>query len=110
MARNILYEQRKKFNQHKKNIKNIARVKKMAISLSISGAIVAGFAIPAFAMGGPTTVPVPGPGCFGNWRAGSVQAIDGHAPGRDNAGTLYFSDRAGNNSTINASNRDTCAV
>ena len=59
----------------------------------------------AFAQG-PTTGPAQGPGCFGNWRAGSVQAID--ASGK-NAGKDYFSQRAGDNSTFNADNRATCA-
>jgi hypothetical protein len=65
---------------------------------------------PAFASGGPTPGPEAGPGCFGNWRAGSVQVINGTAPGTDNAGALYFSQRAGDNSTINADNRATCAA
>lgn len=68
----------------------------------IGGATGAAFAV-------PTSGPVAGPGCFGQWRAGSVQDINGHAPGTDNAGSLYFSQRAGTNSTENAANRDTCA-
>ena len=59
---------------------------------------------------GPTAGPEAGPGCFGRWRAGSVQIINGHAPGTDNAGALYFSERASDNSTINAANRATCAA
>ncbi len=110
MARNILYEQRKKFDQHQTNIKNLSRVKKLAVSLGVSGAMVASLAVPAFAMGGPTPNPVGGPGCFGKWRAGSVQSINGHAPGTNNAGALYFSSRAATNSSINASNRETCAA
>lgn len=62
---------------------------------------------PVFAAGGPTPGPVLGPGCFGNWRAGSVQLIDQNG---GNAGLQYFSGRAGANSTINAENRDTCAT
>lgn len=65
-------------------------------------------AVPAvtFADGGPTTGPVAGPGCFGNWRAGSVQYLNenGYGP----VGKNYFSVRAGDNSTINAENRATC--
>jgi len=66
-------------------------------------------ALPAAAVADPTSGPVAGPGCFGQWRAGSVQDINGVAPGTNNAGALYFSDRAGTNSTINESNQDTCA-
>jgi|GEM_PF-2871454 len=74
----------------------------VAAVVTMTGAMAA----PAFAA--PTPGPVAGPGCFGNWRAGSVQAINGHAPGTNNAGAQYFSDRAGDNSTINADNRATC--
>jgi len=73
-------------------------------------ALILASAAPAFAAGGPTAGPVPGPGCFGNWRAGSVQIINGTAPGTNNAGALYFSQRAGDNSTINAGNRATCDI
>ncbi len=62
--------------------------------------------VPTFAT--PTTDAVAGPGCFGKWRAGSVQMINGHAPGQNNAGALHFSERAGTNSTINAGNKMTC--
>ena len=73
-----------------------------------TGALMLGaLALPAFAAGGPTPGPVAGPGCFGNWRAGSVQVIDQSG---GNAGAQYFSQRAGNNSTINAENRATCAA
>ena len=65
-----------------------------------------GMAIPALAA--PTPGPVAGPGCFGKWRAGSVQVINGEAPGTVNAGVLYFSERAGDNSTMNAGARATC--
>ena len=67
------------------------------------------FTSTVFAAGGPTPGPVAGPGCFGLWRAGSVQVINGMAPGTNNAGALYFSVRAGDNATINAENRATCA-
>lgn len=62
-------------------------------------------AIPATALAAPTTGPVPGPGCFGQWRAGSVQAIDQSG---QNAGADYFSQRKADNSTINAENRAEC--
>jgi len=57
---------------------------------------------------GPTPGPEPGPGCFGNWRAGSVQLIN--ETGLGPAGRNFFSQRAGDNSTINAENRATCAA
>jgi hypothetical protein len=63
------------------------------------------FAGVAYAAGGPTPGPEAGPGCFGNWRAGSVQVIDQNG---GNAGKDYFSQRKGDNSTINADNRATC--
>ena len=73
-----------------------------------TGALMLGYlAIPAFADGGPTVGPVAGPGCFGNWRAGSVQWLNDNGYGP--VGLNYFSVRAGDNSTINAENRDTCA-
>lgn len=56
---------------------------------------------------GPTTGPEAGPGCFGRWRAGSVQLIN--ETGLGPAGRNYFALRAGDNSTINADNRATCA-
>ena len=64
-------------------------------------------AIPAAGAAQPTPVPVAGPGCFGKWRAGSVQELTaaGFVVGRD-----FFSQRAGNNSTINAANRAECAA
>lgn len=61
----------------------------------------------AYAGSGPTPTPEAGPGCFGLWRAGSVQVINASAAGP--AG-LIFADRAGDNSTINAANRATCAA
>ncbi|HET8569908.1 MAG TPA: hypothetical protein VFM93_13090 [Candidatus Limnocylindria bacterium] len=62
----------------------------------------------AAAGSGPTLGPEAGPGCFGKWRAGSVQWINDNGLGP--AGLNYFADRAGDNSTINASNRATCAA
>jgi hypothetical protein len=81
-------------------------VKKLLITLI--AALTLAFAGIAYADGGPTPGPEAGPGCFGNWRAGSVQVINGHAPGTDNAGQQAFSQRKGDNSTINADNRATC--
>jgi hypothetical protein len=83
-------------------------MKKLIMSLIAAAALAAPAA--AFAAGGPTPGPEAGPGCFGNWRAGSVQEINGHAPGTDNAGQEAFSQRKGDNSTINAENRATCAA
>ena len=91
--------------QHKK-----VNMKKVIVAGVVSLTSVGAIAIPAFASGGPTSGPVAGPGCFGNWRAGSVQDINGTAPGTNNAGALYFSDRAGTNSTMNAANMATCAA
>jgi hypothetical protein len=74
--------------------------------------IVLAIAITSFALGGvaaatgPTSGPEAGPGCFGLWRAGSVQDINASSAGP--AG-LIFAGRAGDNSTINADNRATCA-
>jgi len=79
------------------------------LSLAFAGTIALASASAAFAQG-PTPGPEAGPGCFGRWRAGSVQDINGHAPGTDNAGVLYFSERAGDNAAINADNRATCAA
>ncbi|HEY8806285.1 MAG TPA: hypothetical protein VIN70_01700 [Candidatus Limnocylindria bacterium] len=62
----------------------------------------------AVAGSGPTSGPEAGPGCFGRWRAGSVQAINDSGAGP--AGLNFFSVRKGDNSTINASNRATCAA
>jgi hypothetical protein len=56
---------------------------------------------------GPTTGPVPGPGCFGLWRAGSVQWLNENGFGP--VGLNYFSERAGDNAAINAENRAECA-
>jgi hypothetical protein len=67
--------------------------------------ILGGAGAMAFAAGGPTTAPSVGhPGCFGNWRAGSVQMIDQNG---GNAG-LIFAERASSNATINMQNRQTC--
>lgn len=77
--------------------------------------VVLTFAVVSFALGGvalagsgPTTGPEAGPGCFGKWRAGSVQLIN--ETGLGPAGRNYFAVRAGDNSMINADNRATCAA
>lgn len=82
-------------------------IKKLVVTGIAAAAIVMSVA-PALASGGPTTGPVAGPGCFGNWRAGSVQYLNenGYGP----VGQNYFSVRAGDNSTINAANRAECAA
>lgn len=79
---------------------------KRVISLAV---IVASFALGGVALADTplTTGPVPGPGCFGLWRAGSVQALNDAGLGP--VGLNYFSQRAGDNSTINAENRASCA-
>jgi hypothetical protein len=68
---------------------------------------IAALAFTAAASAAPTPGPVGGPGCFGQWRAGSVIALTeaGYTVGKD-----FFSERAGDNSTINADNRATCAA
>ncbi len=72
-------------------------------------------AVTSFALGGiasagsgPTSGPEVGPGCFGKWRAGSVQVLN--ESGLGPVGLNYFAQRAGENSTINAANRATCAA
>lgn len=75
--------------------------------------IVLTIAVTSFALGGvasaePTTGPEAGPGCFGQWRAGSVQDLN--EIGLGPVGRNFFAVRAGDNSTINASNRATCAA
>jgi hypothetical protein len=75
--------------------------------------IVLTIALASFALGGvasaePTSGPEAGPGCFGQWRAGSVQDLN--EAGLGPVGLNFFADRAGENSTINAANRATCAA
>ena len=75
--------------------------------------IVLTVAIASLAFGGaasaePTTGPEAGPGCFGQWRAGSVQQIN--ESGLGPAGKNFFAVRAGDNASINADNRATCAA
>jgi hypothetical protein len=75
---------------------------------------VAALTVPSLAMadtnnGGQTSItPVAGPGCFGQWRAGSVQYLNSIGAGP--VGENYFAVRAGDNSTINADNRAECAA
>jgi hypothetical protein len=75
--------------------------------------MVLAIAVTSLALGGlasaePTTGPEPGPGCFGQWRAGSVQAINESGAGP--TGLNFFAVRAGDNATINAENRAQCAA
>ena len=88
-----------------KNIK-ITNAKKYVFSSLVAITIIGGST--GVALAAPTSSAVAGPGCFGQWRAGSVQAINSTAPGTNNAGALYFSQRAGANATINEANMDTC--
>jgi hypothetical protein len=83
---------------------NIKRI----VVTGIAAAAILTSAVPALAAGGPTTGPEAGPGCFGNWRAGSVQYLNenGYGP----VGQNFFAVRAGDNSTINAANRAECAA
>lgn len=104
MARNILYEQRKKFDQHKKNIKNLSRIRKLAISLGVSCAMVAGIAVPAFAA--TTNGTVNSNACFGQARSyyaeGGPNSVLGHNEG------YYMSTRAASNASGNIAYRDNC--
>jgi hypothetical protein len=82
------------------------RLRKEDSMKRISVAVTAlALAISATASAQPTPGPEPGPGCFGKWRAGSVQVLTdaGFVVGRD-----FFSQRAGENEEINADNRATC--
>ena len=104
MTSNNLYQQRKKFIQHKKNLKNVSRIKKLAISLGISGALVAGFAVPAFAA---STNGMPNVNaCFGQARSyyaqGGPNSVLQHNEG------YYMSFRKGSNSSGNISFRANC--
>ena len=82
----------KNLEQHKKNT---SRIKKLAISLGVSGAIVAGFAAPAFALS-PMTYNASPNACFGQVRAyNSVNS----APGTTG---YYMSLRKGANPTDNS--------
>ena len=73
----------------------------------IAGTAAVALALPASALAAPTSGPEAGPGCFGQWRAGSIQDLTagGFTVGKD-----FFSMRAGTNSTINAQDRATCAA
>jgi len=76
----------------------------VVLALAVMSLASTGVAIAA----GPTPGPEAGPGCFGRWRAGSVQVINESGAGP--AGLNFFAERAGDNSTINADNRATCAA
>ena len=76
--------------------------------IATCGAVLALAVTGAAAAQGPTAGPEAGNGCFGKWRAGSVQAIN--EGGLGPAGLTNFAERAGDNSTINAENRATCAA
>ncbi|HZZ98989.1 MAG TPA: hypothetical protein VFG51_03585 [Candidatus Saccharimonadia bacterium] len=80
---------------------------KLAFAGAASAIMFGSLAGVAFAQG-PTPGPEAGPGCFGRWRAGSVQVINDTGLGP--VGENYFSVRAGDNSTINADNKATCAA
>jgi hypothetical protein len=71
--------------------------------LIITAASIAALTVPAVTMATPTSGPEPGPGCFGKWRAGSVQVYNETHEG--NAGSDVFSVRAGDNASINADHR-----
>ena len=49
MSRNNLYAQRKRFEQHKQNLKSISRAKRLLLTLSASAVLATGLAFPAFA-------------------------------------------------------------
>jgi hypothetical protein len=70
-------------------------------------ALVASLALAGIASAAPTTGPEPGPGCFGQWRAGSVQWINENGLGP--AGKMFFSVRKDDNAELNAAARELCA-
>ena len=74
----------------------------IAASIAVAALAAAGTA----SAGVPASTPQAGPGCFGQWRAGSVIYLNANGY---NVGTDFFSQRAGDNSTINADNRAYCA-
>lgn len=82
--------------------------------LILVAATAAALVVPSAAMAQPTVGPEAGPGCFGQWRAGSVQAVNdtnGGIYGIDvkNAGEI-FSDRGADNASLNADARALCAA
>lgn len=88
------------------SVQNAAsKTKKIIIGALSAAAVAGGLSMTAIASAAPTPGPVAGPGCFGQWRAGSVQVVNNSG---QNAGKDYFSQRAGDNSTINAANRAEC--
>ncbi len=104
MTVNNLYEQRKKFEQHKSNLKNVSRIKKLTVSLGVGAALVAGFAAPAFAM---TTNATTNPNaCFGQAR--SYYAIGGPSSVLGSNEGSILSTRQGSNSMNNLEFRAAC--
>ena len=80
-------------------------MRKSSKLILVAGAIAA-LAVPSAAMATPTVDLGGGPGAWGNYRAGTVQAVNdtnGGIYGMDwkNAGADVFSVRKGENSTIN---------
>ena len=102
MVMNNLYEQRKKFER---NQKNVSRIKRLLISLAASSALVAGFAVPAFAASTNGTTNMNA--CFGQARSANAQG--GPNSILFNTEGYYMSVRQGNNSTMNIAYRDNCA-
>ena len=98
---NIVYEAHTGVNILKTNTKKYIYSTLAAFTL-LGGATGAAYAM-------PTPGPVPGPGCFGQWRAGSVQVINQASAPTDNAGARYFSERAGSNATQNVTDKASCA-
>lgn len=81
-------------------------IKKLAFAGATAAIMLSSVAGAALAAGGPTEGPEAGPGCFGNWRAGSVQWLNENGFGP--VGKNYFSVRKEDNATINADNKATC--
>lgn len=111
MTKNNLYIQRKRFIQHNRYLKGISRVKKIAVSLVISGGLVAGLSVPTFAAfdtfgssNGATSPKLNA--CFGQARSyyakGGPNSVLGHNEG------FYMSSRKGANSTMNITYREDC--
>ena len=74
----------------------------------LSATLILACALPAGAMARPTAGPEAGPGCFGQWRAGSIAVQREQSD--ENSGQAYFSQRKGDNARINAENRAECAA
>ncbi len=113
MAKNNLYIQRKKFIRHNRYLKNISRAKKLAVSLAISGGLVAGLSVPTFAafdaygLHGGASAPNTNPNaCFGQARSHNAKGGPNSVLGQ-NEGS-YMSSRKGTNSTDNIAYRQNC--